>query len=143
MKKLLLVLVCLGLVGCASLGHLDKLRAENRQNILKLNIGMNKKEVLDIMGYKSVTDKYANWEKVTVTNPYRSEILQGEGKTLEVIYYYTDTKHETNVDSWGWSQPSPVSDDELTPVVFDGGKVIGWGWRFLQDNINKYEIRVR
>ena len=143
MKKVLIVLMCLGVIGCVSLGHIDRLRTENRQNLLKLHIGMTKQEVLDIMGYNSAKDLYANYEKVTVTNPYKSEILQGKDKTLEVIYYCTDTKHQTKVDSWGWSLPSPISDDELTPLIFDNNKLIGWGWSFLDNNVQKYELRLR
>ncbi len=36
-----------------------------------------------------------------------------------------------------------ITDDELTPVVFDDGKLIGWGSDFLQVKIQKYEIRIR
>ena len=143
MKKILLVLLCLGLVGCTSLGHLDKLRTENRQNLLKFKIGMSKQEVIEIMGNKTATDSYANYEKVTATNPYKSEILQGKDKTFEVLYYFIESKHQKVVDAWGWSQAAPITDDELTPLVFDNGKLIGWGWSFLQDNAQKYEIRMR
>ena len=30
--------------------------------------------------------------------------------------------------------------DELTPIVFNKNKLIGWGNVFLQDNIQKYEL---
>ena len=36
-----------------------------------------------------------------------------------------------------------ITDDELTPLVFDDGKLIGWGSSFLEVNIQKYEIRIR
>lgn len=132
-KELIVLLVTGGLLGCASLGNVDRLRAENRQNILKLHIGMAKEEVLLIMDKKVVTDNlYGN--KFTVNNPYKSEILQGKDKIVEVIYYCTDKK----VSGYG-----KVVDDELTPLVFDKGKLIGWGWSFLQENIKRYEIRFR
>jgi len=144
MKKLIHLFVMAILIsGCTSLGHIDQLRTENRQNILKLKIGMTKQEALEIVGNKTATDSYANYEKVTASNPYKSEILQGKDKTFEVIYYLTESKHQKVVDSWGWSQAVPITDDELTPLIFDNGKLIGWGWSFLQDNINKYEIRMR
>jgi len=144
MKRLIpLFVMAILMSGCASLGHLDKLSAENRQNILSLNIGMSKQEALRIMGNNTATDKYANWEKVTAGNPYKSEILQGENKTFEVIYYLTESKHQKVVDSFGWSQADPVTDDELTPLIFDDGTLIGWGRSFLNENINKYEVRVR
>ena len=143
MKQIHLFIMAILISGCASLGHLDKLRTENRQNILKLTIGMTKQEALETLGNKTATDSYANYEKVTASNPYKSEILQGKDKTFEVIYYLTESKHQKVVDAWGWSQAAPITEDELTPLIFDNGKLIGWGWSFLQDNINKYEIRMR
>lgn len=126
MKKLLLVLFCLGLVGCATL---EGFRMKNRQNLLQLSIGMTKQEVMNIMGNEAVYD----FSGSSANNPYRSEIMQGKDKTFEVLYYYTDIK----------ASDGAITDDELTPVVFDNGKAIGWGWSFLQDNAQKYEIRVR
>lgn len=128
MKKLVYLLGLVMLVsGCATL---DSIRTENRQNLLKLSIGMSKQEVMNIMGGKSTHDYGAN---TTINNPYRSEILQGKDKTFEVWYYYTDMKK--------WDDA--ITDDELTPLVFDNGKLIGWGQSFLKDNIQKYEIRIR
>ena len=36
-----------------------------------------------------------------------------------------------------------ITDDALTPLVFDDGKLIGWDSGFLEVNIQKYEIRIR
>jgi len=130
MKRVLVLLLCLGLCGCYTLANF---RTDNRRNLLKLSIGMMKQEVLNIMG-----NKYAEDGIITANNPYRSEILQGKDKTFEVLYYYTDIK---NFDAWRGMKG--IADDELTPLVFDNGKLIGWGQSFLQDNIQKYEIRVR
>ncbi len=139
MRKILVFLLSVALMsGCASVGHLDRLMTENRQNILKLQIGMTKQEALDVMGNRSATEVYfrnlTGSDQLTVNNPYKSEILQGkDGKTLEILYYYIEKKRVDNI----------ITDDSLTPLVFDNGKLIGWGWGFLQDNINKYEIRIR
>jgi len=138
MKYFLPTLLSLISIGCivfpVSLGHLDMLRTENRQNLGKLKIGMTKQEALHIMGEKTATDTFANKETVTATNPYKSEVRQQGGKSYEIYYYYTDIKHQTAVDAWGWSQPSPILEDELTPLVFYDGKLMGWGWSFLKGN---------
>lgn len=136
MKKLIALLLCLGLVGCAT--PLHKSIAPNREHLAKVSIGMTKDEVLKVMGTKSFStysqgDVFGIPSYLTITNPYRSEILQGKEKTLEVVYYVTDVKKDDNA----------ISDDELTPFVFDNGKLIGWGWSFLNDNTQKYEIRTR
>lgn len=140
MKKIIYLLAVLMIIsGCYSLGNLDKLRMYNRQNLMKLHIGMTKEEALEIMGAQTATDYFYS-QRVTATNPYRSEILQGKDKTLEVIYYYTDKKQASFHPMSGMMG---IADDELTPLVFDEGKLIGWGWSFLQENIQKYEIRWR
>ncbi len=106
---------------------------------MKLSVGMTKQEALEIMGTKKITTYepsalyLAPLTAQAINNPYRSEILQGKDKTFEVLYYYTDVKQ----------QDGAITDDELTPVVFDNGILIGWGWSFLQDNAQKYEIRIR
>lgn len=127
MKKLIALLLCLGLGGCASLSGV---RTMNRENLLKLSIGMSKQEALNVMGTRS----FATLEEGRINNPYRSEILSNkEGKIFEVLYYCTDEKR---IDG-------AITDDELTPLIFDNGKLIGWGWSFLQDNVQKYELRMR
>ena len=127
MKKLLVLLLCLGLIGCASLSGV---RTMNRENLLKLSIGLTKQKVLNVMGTKS----FETYTDGRINNPYRSEILSSkEGKTFEVLYYYTDIKRTDDA----------ITDDELTPLVFDNGKLIGWGWSFLQDNVQRYELRMR
>ena len=36
-----------------------------------------------------------------------------------------------------------ITDDELTPVVYLDGKVVGYGWSYLKDNIKKYQFDIR
>lgn len=69
----------------------------------------------------------------TYNNPYRSEFLVGSKETLEILYYYTDLKRRDGA----------VTDDELTPLVFKDGKLMGWGHSLLDESIKKYEIRFR
>ena len=133
MKKILLVVFCLWLTGCTTT---DGVRAANREKLLKLSLGMPKEEVMSTMGTKTISaygDIFGSGGSSIINNPYRSEILQGKDKVFEVLYYYTDVKKRDDA----------VTDDELTPLVFDNGKLIGWGWGFLQDNAQKYEIRMR
>lgn len=142
MKKILTLVLCLGLVGCSTVSQVV---APTRENLLKLSIGMTKEEALNTMGRGTATGYTYGTAmnvlsfganagyNVKITNPYRSEILQGKDRTFEVIYYVTDVKKDDNA----------ITDDELTPLVFDNGKLIGWGQSFLQDNVQKYEIRMR
>lgn len=94
---------------------------------------MSKEESIRIMGTKAFsTYSQGNLlglpSYLTITNPYRSEILKGkDDKIFEVIYYVTDVKNDDNA----------ITDDELTPLIFNNGKLIGWGWSFLNDSVQK------
>ncbi len=149
MKKVAVVSVLFVLVaGCTS--SLDRVRTANRRNLLKLSVGMTREEATAIMGHKSGGGRFG---EPTVNSPYKSEILlvraeparlasrakragarQGKEKTFEVLYYYTDVKDVAYIVN-----PATITDDELTPLVFDNGKLIGWGVSFLED-IKKYKI---
>ena len=138
MRKTFLALLCFVLVGCAT--TLSDVITPNRESLLKLSVGMSKEEVTNIMPKgKGTVIPFAGpytgliGRGITINNPYRSETLQGKDKTFEVLYYVTDVKKDDNA----------ITDDELTPLVFDNGKLMGWGWSFLQDNAQKYEIRIR
>jgi len=121
----LMILIIL-LVGCASL---DQVRTKNRENLVRLSIGMPKSEVLQVMGAETITVDTGN----QINNPYRVETLKGkDGQVYEVLFYYTDVK---KIDY-------AITDDELTPIVIENGKVIGWGWGFLNDNVTKYKYQI-
>lgn len=137
MKKILAIFIfCTLLGGCYS-DTLTEFRNNNRKNLTKLAIGMTKQEVMEIMGQETGEKTFTNLVGkrifLSATNPYRNEILQGKEKTFEVLYYYTDVKKDDDA----------ITDDELTPMIFDKGKLIGWGVSFLEQNIQKYEIRFR
>jgi len=100
---------------------------------------MSKEDVTKLMGTKTTSINLSGGSYLLpdsydkISNPYRTETLQGKDKVFEVWYYYTDIKNRDGA----------ITDDELLPVVFDEGKLIGWGWGFVQDNVKKYEVRVR
>jgi len=130
MKKAAVVSILFMLIaGCTS--SLDRVRTANRRNLLKLSVGMTKEQATAIMGHKSGGGRFG---EPTVNSPYKSEILPGKDKTFEVLYYYTDI--ESNVYT---ANPATIPYNELTPLVFDNGKLIGWGADFLED-IKKYKI---
>ena len=124
MKKVVVVSVLFVLMaGCTS--SLDRVRTANRRNLQKLSVGMTKEQAIATMGHKSGGGRFG---EPTVNSPYKSEILQGKDKTFEVLYYYTDV--ESTVYT---ANPATILDDELTPLIFDNGKLIGWGADFLED----------
>ena len=127
MKKIILIsllaiTITITLTGCVS--SLEKTRTQNRQNILKLSVGMTKPQVIEIMGTKTAGGKFG---ETRVNNPYKSEIIQGKLKLYGILYYYTD------LDSAIYTaNPSFITDKDLTPLVFQDGRLIGWGKDFLK-----------
>ena len=133
MKKVTVVSVLFVLIaGCTS--SLDRVRTANRRNLLKLSVGMTKEQALAIMGNESGGGKRG---EPTVNSPYKSKVLlvragpagrEIKFKTFEVLYYYTDIKSTVYT-----ANPATVTDDELTPLVFNKGRLVGWGTDFLED----------
>ena len=130
-KAVFLTMILLLCVGCSS--NVDKVRTINRQNLLKLSVDMEKAQVLEIMGNARAGGQ--NGEP-TINSPYKSEILQGENRTFEVVYYYTDIKNTL------YNTVVTVNNEELTPLVFDQGRLIGWGWQFMNENMKKYGVNL-
>jgi hypothetical protein len=121
MPRIALALLVLTLFGCAST---HDVRIKNRENLLRLAIGINKFEVLQTMGTETIG---------TVNNPYRVETpLDKDGRLLEVLFYHTDVRKKDKL----------ISDDELTPIVLQDNKLIGWGWAFLSERVPSYHYKV-
>jgi hypothetical protein len=79
---------------------------KNQNNLLKLQKGMSKGKVLEVMGEPDFHEVY--------------ESLYGH--TLMIAYYYT---HHQKWDG-------KITKDECTPVVIKNEKLIGWGDDFYQ-----------
>jgi len=147
MKGLLVFLLAMSLVGCTSL---DSIRTKNREGLSRLTVGMTKDKVFEVMGSKTITARrrvifpsdadIRRMERVSeseaarrINNPYRVETLKGkDGQIHDVLFYYTDLKKHDGA----------ITDDELTPIVLKDGKVVGWGWGFLNENVSKYHMQI-
>jgi len=130
MKKFI-VLLSLILAGCSSLylDTSDLLRDQNKENLKKLSAGQPKNLVMELMGTDPSKGVFM-W----IDNPYRTEVLVGkDGKTYEVLYYYTDMK----------TRDDKITDDELTPVVLQDGKLVGWGYPFLDQKVPPKPVYTR
>ena len=130
MKKFIVASV-LVLFGCSNiyLDTSDLLRAQNTGNLAKLTVGLRKEVVMEMMGTEASKGVFM-W----IDNPYRSETLTGkDGKSYEVLYYYSDMKQRDD----------KITDDELTPLVFQDGKLIGWGYPFLDQRVPPKPVYTR
>jgi hypothetical protein len=129
--KRIVILLLLMLAGCGNfyLDTSDLLRTQNAENIKKLTVGMRKDVVMEMMGTEPSKGVFM-W----IDNPYRTETLTGrDGKTYEVLYYYSQLKQRDD----------KITDDELTPLVFQDGKLIGWGYPFLDQKVPPKPVYTR
>lgn len=138
MNRTWVFLLCVMLAGCAT--TIQQATAVNRKNLLQLSVGMTREQAISVMGTEDMRVHYfqpygtpRDRTAVRINNPYRSEIMRAKDRTFEIIYYVTDVKKDD----------AAITDDELTPLVFENGKLAGWGQGFLQDNVQRYEVRIR
>ena len=137
LRQLLLCSVVLT-AGCGTgLIHdsLEVMRDTNRQKITQLSVGMSRGEVEkavmgnDVAGGKIFDVLFGRFQHLDARNPMREERVRGsDGADYEVLFYYTDLRERDN----------KITDDELTPVVFRDGRIVGIGYAYLGERVPKY-----
>jgi hypothetical protein len=94
----------------------------------RLNIGMAEPEVR-----AAFVDRVARGElgkdrgQLYVNNPYRTETVYCQEQTAKVLWYYSAVRCDNG----------QINNDELTPVLFVDGKLVGWGQRFYDQYCKK------
>jgi len=102
-------------------------------DIEKVQLGMTSDEVAGIMGdaihigYRTSPALKGAYQEILVENPYYEEILEGGIARYRVVYYFTHIRRADGV----------ITDDELTPLVFEDDRLIGKGRDFLFDLKNR------
>ena len=128
------IAVIAAVIGCASCANMyidpiETMRNQNAQNISQLSVGMSKQDIYQIMGTETAGGLLGPIMHTRIPNPYRNETLDGvDGKSYEILFYYTRVNSHDDV----------VTDDELTPVVLQNGRVVGIGYAFLGQRVPKY-----
>ena len=126
MRYALIIFSFLILTGCASSPVYNPIQAQTHPELLlnegglkEIQEGMTFEQVHKIMGqelligYAFQSDHY---KPLTIPNPYRIEKVKDTGYVIE--YYINAIRQADGI----------VRDDELTPLVFQDGKLIGRGW---------------
>lgn len=132
-KKLLLsfylLVLSMGFVVavCDADNHFPIGAQKNLTNIHLIYDGMPQAEALAVMGDKLKTGyeikdkKKGFFEPLYIKHPYRIEKAKYQGRTFQIYYFLTQINKPDAV----------VSDDELTPVLFEKGIVAAKGWDAL------------
>ncbi len=139
MRRYRAFFLCLLLSGCVSITTLPdqtflpatktESRAQNRPltRIDSVRAGMTYSEAAAVMGekvtigYEQSNASQGAYTQLTITHPYRKEFFQHRNKTYDVFYYFTRINQADGV----------ISEDELTPLVFEKNVLVGKGWDFL------------
>jgi hypothetical protein len=122
----LVIVLTLSLAGCASTPVYNPMQTATQQEILlnesgfkQVKDGMTTDQVHGVMGQELVigyTYQSPDYKPLTIANPYRTESVKGTDYFIE--YYVESVRQPDGV----------VSDNELMPVVYKNGKLIGRGW---------------
>ena len=74
------------------------------------------------------------------TGMSKDELLSVMGKPYQ-------TENYGQFDIWSYRTDMmrnfETTEDDLTPIVFEDGNLIGWGSRFAHETVRKYELRLR
>ena len=141
MKKSLILLVILSLTTVIVFAQdiqkkptLSDVRFFNRANLIKIEIGMSKSEVIQSMGGIRAFQTYFSNGFITrkrgdiINNPFNRDIkIDENGKSIEILWYYTDRKKADNA----------INKNELTPIILEKNKVVGVGSSFYSDYVKK------
>lgn len=134
MYKNILWFLCLFLLGCVTIASGPQRSSSKWKrpsialtNIEKVQIGMTYGEVAGIMGdaisigYKASDALEGAYEEILIKNPYDEEVLEGSQAQYRIVCYFTHIRKADGI----------VTDDELTPLVFQENQLIGKGRNFL------------
>ena len=127
----------------------DELRSLNQKYLMQVDIGMNKKEVVEVMGGMREVQTWTNKIRGQMTawpikyqlimNPYSRDLLtDSEGNNIEVLWYYTDNSIGNSQDN------DKIVKQDLTPIVLQNNSVCGLGWGYYTNyaKINKIDISI-
>lgn len=93
-----------------------------------VRVGMTNDEVETIMGrhmnigYEAIGSFDWAYKPILLQTPHRKETLKAKGKSYNIAYYFTQIRESDG----------RISDDELTPLIFEQNRLIGKGWEYLK-----------
>jgi Protein of unknown function (DUF3192) len=102
----------------------------NQANLLKIDIGVTKTKVLEVMGGVQKIQTYTSTsfmtkkESVIINNPFNREFkTDTAGNTMEILWYYTNIN----------KADGDITKEQQTPIVLEKNAVVGMGWDFYED----------
>jgi len=126
------ILVLAALTACSSRHYFAIYReaiAENQGNLQQLELGMTAATVRSILGEGEIV----RYKKIYLVDPWRSEsFFLVDGTDVLLLFYVTQPPRKFY----------RAEDRDLTPIVLEHDKVVGWGWSYLRRNYERYRFSV-
>ena len=114
-KTIILLALAVLISGCASSSVMPWGIEKARNNLMKLELGMSKQEVINVMGM-----------------PYNREAYSTSDGQLDFLIYLTK-----------YTDSGSIPDSDTTPICLLNGKVTGWGRNFYEKQKQRYEIEIK
>ncbi|HEY5367759.1 MAG TPA: DUF3192 domain-containing protein [Hanamia sp.] len=102
----------------------------NQANLLKIDLGVSKNKVLEVMGGIQKIQTYTTTSFVTkkqsiiINNPFSRDFkTDTAGNTMEILWYYTDVNKADGA----------ITKEQQTPIILEKNAVVGMGWDFYED----------
>ena len=106
-----------------------ELGSYNQANLLKIDLGITKTKLLEVMGGVQKVKTYiptsfmTKKESIIINNPVNREFKSDSaGNTIEVIWYYTDVN----------KAEGEITKEQQTPIILEKNAVVGMGWDFYE-----------
>ena len=117
----------------------NEIGSYNQANLLKVDLGVTKNKVLEVMGGVQKIQTYITTsfmtkkEGIIINNPFDREFkTDSAGNTIEILWYYTNIK----------KADGDITKEQQTPIFLDKNAVVGLGWDFYEDYAKRKGITI-
>jgi len=111
----------------------------NQANLLKVDLGVTKTKVLEVMGGVQKIHTYVatsfmtKKEGIIINNPFNREFkTDTAGNTMEILWYYTNIN----------KAEGDITKEQQTPIILEKNAVVGMGWDFYEEYAKRKGITI-
>jgi hypothetical protein len=116
-----------------------ELGSYNQSNLLKIDLGITKTKLLEVMGGIKKIQTYTSTsfmtkkESIIINNPVNREFkTDSAGNTVELIWYYTNVN----------KAEGEITKEQQTPIILEKNAVVGMGWDFYEQYAKRRGITI-
>ena len=117
----------------------NEIGSYNQANLLKIDLGVTKNKVLEVMGGVQKIQTYiattfmTKKESIIINNPLNREFrTDTAGNTIEILWYYTNIN----------KAEGDITKEQQTPIILEKNAVVGMGWDFYEGYAKRKGITI-